>query len=46
MEIAAILNALEFYGEDTEGKQAAADSLGISLTTLYRKLKKYNICLT
>lgn len=45
MEMAAIMNVLEFYGEDTEGKQAAAESLGISLTTLYRKLKKYNICI-
>ncbi len=44
MESAAISNALEFYGEDTEGKQAAADSLGISLPTLYRKIKRYNIC--
>jgi transcriptional regulator with PAS, ATPase and Fis domain len=46
MEFAAILNALDFYGDDTEGKHAAAESLGISLTTLYRKLKKYNICVS
>lgn len=36
-----ILQALETYGDTTKGKQQAADALGISLTTLYRKLAKY-----
>ncbi len=40
----AIIKALDFYGDDTEGKQASASSLGISLTTLYRKMKKFNLC--
>ncbi|RDG33169.1 AAA family ATPase [Oceanispirochaeta sp. M1] len=45
LEKNAIIKAMDFYGEDTEGKNAAAESLGIGLTTLYRKMKKYNLCL-
>jgi transcriptional regulator with PAS, ATPase and Fis domain len=45
LEKQAIIKALDFFGDDTEGKQAASTSLGIGLTTLYRKMKKYNICL-
>ncbi len=33
----AIAKYLEFYGDTTEGKKLAAQALGISLTTLYRK---------
>ena len=43
MEKQAIIKALDFHGDDTEGKQAAANSLGIGLTTLYRKIHKYNL---
>jgi transcriptional regulator with PAS, ATPase and Fis domain len=45
IEKQAIEQALEYYGNTTEGKQAAADRLGISLTTLYRKMKKHELCL-
>ncbi len=34
-----ILKALEIYGDDTKGKQAAAKQLGIGIATLYRKLE-------
>lgn len=40
---ALIRQALKKYGFSTDGKRRAADSLGISLTTLYRKMKKHNI---
>ncbi|NQT60208.1 MAG: sigma 54-interacting transcriptional regulator [Bacteroidetes bacterium] len=46
MEKKAIEQALEYYGSTTEGKQATADCLGISLTTLYRKMKKHQMCLS
>lgn len=36
-----IFTALDQFGNTTMGKKFAADSLGISLTTFYRKLKKY-----
>lgn len=36
-----ILAALEKYGDDVEGKQQAARTLGIGIATLYRKLEKY-----
>jgi transcriptional regulator with PAS, ATPase and Fis domain len=36
-----IANALKFYGSSLEGKKKAAAALGIGLTTLYRKGKKY-----
>ncbi len=38
-----IVGLLDRYGWDTEGKKKAAASLGISLATLYRKIKKLNI---
>lgn len=34
-----ILKALDYYGNDTKGKKAAADKLGIGIATLYRKLE-------
>ncbi len=44
LERNAIIKALDFFGDDTEGKLNASESLGIGLTTLYRKMKKYNLC--
>ena len=38
-----IETALISYGDDTEGKKYIADKMNIGLTTLYRKMKKYNI---
>lgn len=38
-----IINALAFFGSSLEGKKNAAHALGIGLTTLYRKGKKYDI---
>lgn len=35
-----IKNALALYGNDMEGKKRAAEELGISLATLYNKLKE------
>jgi sigma-54 dependent transcriptional regulator, acetoin dehydrogenase operon transcriptional activator AcoR len=46
IEREAIINALNRYGWSTKGKLAAAKSLGIGKTTLYRKLKKYNLVAT
>lgn len=43
MERELICNALAKYGKTTEGKIKAAEQLGISLPTLYRKIKIYNI---
>lgn len=37
-----IFDTLEYYGKDLEGKTMAANALGISLATLYRKLKEYD----
>ena len=34
-----ILRTLEYYGNDLKGKKAAARELGISLASLYAKLK-------
>ena len=42
-EIQAILSALKQHGWDVNGKKAAAQSLGISLRTLYRKLHELGI---
>ncbi|MDN5346521.1 MAG: hypothetical protein PWP65_85 [Clostridia bacterium] len=39
VEVQAILEQLKIYGHSTEGKRRAAEALGISLATLYRKLK-------
>jgi len=38
-----IIEALAKFGKTTEGKKLAAKELNISLATLYRKIKKYNI---
>lgn len=38
-----LIAVLEKHGYDTEGKQRAANELGISLSTLYRWAKKYNV---
>jgi len=38
-----INKALKFYDNSQYGLQSAASSLGISLSTLYRKIKKYNL---
>lgn len=43
MEKRLIFLALEEYGDDLEGKRRAAKALGISLATLYNKIKRYNI---
>lgn len=40
MEIEAILQALKMFGSSTEGKEMAAKYLGISIATLYRRLKE------
>lgn len=39
VEAEYILKALKHYGNDTKGKKAAADKLGIGIATLYRKLE-------
>lgn len=39
LESTAIQQALNHFGGSTGGKQKAADALGISMATLYRKLK-------
>ena len=43
MEKVLIQNALKRYGSDVDGKKTTAKSLGISLSTLYRKIKLYSI---
>lgn len=40
MELQQIVNAIDKYGHSTQGKKEAAKALGISLATLYRKLKE------
>lgn len=39
----AIAQALAAFGETVEGKAQAAASLGISIATLYRKIRKYKL---
>lgn len=39
----AIVQALAVYGTSVEGKKKAAHSLGISLATLYRRLRQYGL---
>jgi PAS domain S-box-containing protein len=39
----SIVEALEYHGATVAGKRAAANALGISLATLYNKIKQYNI---
>lgn len=41
MEYKAIQDALAIFGSSLAGKKAAARALGISLATLYNKIKKY-----
>ncbi|WP_366922886.1 sigma 54-interacting transcriptional regulator [Metallumcola ferriviriculae] len=43
LEREAIVRALEEYGWTEEGKQQAADALGISRATIYRKIQKYHL---
>lgn len=43
LEKKEIMKALETFGNTTEGKINASKTLGISKSTLYRKLKEYNI---
>lgn len=38
-----LLEALQTMGTDLEGKKKIADKMGISLSTLYRKLRKHNL---
>ena len=38
-----IEKALSIYGNNTDGKKFISDKMNIGLTTLYRKMKKYNI---
>lgn len=42
MEEGAIKNALDYFGDTLEGKEKAAEHLGISRATLYRKIKEIN----
>ncbi len=41
LEKQAIRRALQHFGPSTEGKRKAAKALGLSMATLYRKLKDY-----
>lgn len=43
LERAAIEEALSIYGPSTTGKKMVAKSLGIGLTTLYRRLESYKL---
>ncbi|MDM8534881.1 sigma 54-interacting transcriptional regulator, partial [Clostridiaceae bacterium HSG29] len=36
-----IMKAISFYGDNTAGKKLAAKKLGVSLSTLYRKIEKF-----
>lgn len=38
-----IVRALDKYGDSTEGKKKISEKMGIGLTTLYRKMKKFGI---
>lgn len=38
-----IKKSLELYGDSTESKKIISNKMGIGLTTLYRKIKKYNL---
>jgi transcriptional regulator with PAS, ATPase and Fis domain len=42
LERTAIFSAIERFGPSAEGKNIAAQALGISKATLYRKLKEYS----
>jgi len=43
LEKEAIEDLLEKFGTSSKGKTKAAEALDISLATLYRKLKQYNL---
>jgi PAS domain S-box-containing protein len=43
LEREAVTSALECFGSSVEGKSKAAQALGISKATLYRKLKEYEM---
>ncbi|RKO66195.1 helix-turn-helix domain-containing protein [Desulfofundulus salinus] len=43
MEKEAIISALEHFGWNEQGKTKAAQALGISRATIYRKIAKYNL---
>ncbi len=43
LEKAAIYNAIAYYGNTPEGKEKAADAIGISRATMYRKIKEYQL---
>ncbi len=43
LECRAISEALQRYSGAADGKNRAADALGIGIATLYRKIKKYNL---
>lgn len=43
LEYSAIKRALEKYGSGYKEKQIVADALGLSVATLYRKIKKYGL---
>ncbi|MHB8917622.1 MAG: AAA-type ATPase lid domain-containing protein, partial [Desulfocucumaceae bacterium] len=42
-EAQALKRALDYHGSNLEGKKRASRALGISLASLYNKLKKYKI---
>ncbi len=43
LEREAVLNSLNKYGWTDEGKRRAAEALGISRATIYRKIEKYGL---
>lgn len=43
LEKQAIKNALDVYGDSYEAKNQVAEALGISIATLYNKIKKYDL---
>lgn len=43
LEREEIEKALKIYGNSKKGKVAAAEKLGLGITTLYRKIKKYDL---
>jgi transcriptional regulator with PAS, ATPase and Fis domain len=43
MEEKLIKQALSVYGDSVTGKAMAAEALKISMATLYRKIKEYNL---
>ncbi|MCK8825352.1 sigma-54 interaction domain-containing protein [Fuchsiella alkaliacetigena] len=46
LEKREIIKALKKFGADGQGKERAAQALGMSKTTLYRRLNKYNISIS